>query len=154
MTITLRLPTGALAPLSDLNEHDLQQYYMYQMDMLEQAESLMSSLGIDSWRDGEKVESGPTIARQHKPATEFLATRTEGNLMPTQYDATAWQGGIVSDMGFRSYPKVADMTPTQLVEEITKQHTSLTNFQVATVSLTTLAHNIVDATQPPDSARP
>lgn len=151
---TLRLPTGTAAPLADLNEHDLRQYYMYQMDMLEQAEGLMSSLGIEGWRDGEQVESGSTVVRQKKPAPAFLASRTDGNLLPTQYDDATWQGGIVNEMGFRSYPRVADMTPEQLVDEIKKQHTSLTNFQVATVSLTTLAHNIADATQPPDTAQP
>ena len=150
---TLRLPTGTVAPLADLNEHDLAQYYMYQMDMLDQAEGLMSSLGIEGWRDGEQVQSGFAVVRQKKPSPEFFAFRTDGNLLPTQYDASTWQGGLVDEMGFRSYPKVADMTPEQLVNEIKKQHTSLTNFQVATVSLKTLAYNIADATQPPTCAQ-
>lgn len=149
MTISVLLPTGASVALIDLNTHDLRQYYMYQMDMLEQAEGVLESLGLAGWRDGFQAQSGNPVARKLQPAPEFLANPASGNQLPTLYDAHRWQG-VTHKNGVRDYPPVDTMTAEELIPEILMQHSSLQNFQVGVQALENLAKNIADATQPPD----
>ena len=54
MSFHLTLPNGITALLEDLNEHDLRQYYMYQMDMLTQIENVLESLGVSEWLNGNR----------------------------------------------------------------------------------------------------
>lgn len=151
---TLLLPNGTRAELRDLNPHDLAQYYMYQMDMLEQTRALYSSLGIEDWAEGTIVEKGYSVDRQETHPSEFLVTPSAGNLMPTHYDASTWQGMHKDEKGFKSWPFVDQMTPDAVRLEIERQQTSLLNVQLATAALANLARNIADATQPPEAPEP
>ena len=150
MTIQILLPTGTAANLSALNLHDMQQYYMHQMDMLEQAEDALSGLGIEGWRDGVEVPvHAQAISRKRKPASEFCVAPAEGNSLPTHYDATTWQGIVRDEKGYRSYPYISEMTAEQIKPEIKRQQKTLANFQVSLAPLVNLARNIAAGTQPP-----
>lgn len=155
MTTQILLPTGATCAIEALNLHDLQQYYLYQMDMLQQAEDALSALGIEGWRSGVEV-SVPvqTISRKRKPASAFRVTPAEGNLLPTYYDAPGWQGIVRDENGLLDYPSVSEMSVDQLKSGIEFQQKNLANFQVSITPLANLARNIAVATQPPEYDRP
>ena len=149
MTITLRMPTGTSYALTDLNVHDLQQYYCYQMDILTQAEDVLSSLGIAGWNDGTRPGARMVVEPKTKPADAFLVAPAAGNRLPTYYDTTEWQGMVVEDKGLMDYPAVNNMDLAQLQLEIIRQQELLSHFVESTSALTVFAHNVQAATQPP-----
>lgn len=147
MTV-LHLPTGVTAKLIDLNLHDLRQYYMYQMDMIEQAKDMLDT--IASWvKDIDNEPSTSlTVEAKTTPPAVFHVAIGEGNLLPTRYVESDWQG-VVHTNGVRSYPRVSKMTVEQLHTEIANQYNVLQHFQSATVALGHLANNVSRGTQEP-----
>lgn len=151
MTIVLHLPCGKTAKLTDLNLHDLRQYYMYQMDLLEQAKDMLNSLRLVGWVTG--IDSENTANQLHVPLREsapvaFLTTPDEGNTLPTYYAEGDWQG-MAHTNGVRSFPQVGKMTVEQLHAEIINQDGALQHFQNATVALSNFASNVSRGVQDP-----
>lgn len=150
MTTQLTLPNGTLTLLESLDTHDLAQYYMYQMDMLTQAEEVLESLGISGWLNGSRVatEDSLVVKRHSFPDSVFLTDPAPGNHLPTYYNPDQWQG-LVNEGGRVRNPRVSEMTTEQLRVDIIRQYALLQNFQHAAVAMSNFARNIADATQPP-----
>lgn len=150
MTTQLTLPNGTPTLLESLSTHDLAQYYMYQMDMLTQAEEVLESLGISGWLNGSRVatEDSLVVERHSSPDGAFLTDPAPGNHLPTYYNPEQWQG-LVNEGGRVRNPRVSEMTTQQLRVDIIRQHALLQNFQHAAVAMSNFAKNIADATQPP-----
>lgn len=150
MTTPLTLPNGTPSLLESLSTHDLAQYYMYQMDMLTQAEGVLESLGISGWLNGNRVatENSLVVERRSTPDGVFLAAPAPGNHLPSFYNPEQWQG-LVNEGGRVRNPRVSEMTTDQLRVDILRQHALLQNFQHAAVAMANFAKNIADATQPP-----